>query len=153
MLPAAKYFDAIGEPVSTDYSTRAWVPADGRPVLGSSYERLIDSNVPDLRGVFLRCVNVIENNPQIPLDPNHKDPVDRPAGDFKADIIKAHRHNVSPFYAVNPFTSNLWSNGGNMCVLIANSVSPTASFDPDGNASGEETAPKNVSVYCYVRIN
>ncbi|HTV48739.1 MAG TPA: hypothetical protein VMG59_09890, partial [Phycisphaerae bacterium] len=78
----------------------------------------------------------------------------RPAGDFKADIIKAHRHNVSPFYAVNPFTSNHWSDGSGMfCVLQATPVSPTAGFDPDGNASGEETAPKNVSVCYYVRIN
>jgi hypothetical protein len=154
MLPPDRYFDATGEAVSTDYSSRAWVPADGRPVPGSSYARLIGANVPDLRGLFLRCVNVMESSPQIPLDPQQKDPIDRPAGDIRPDKIKAHRHNVSSFTAiveVQPY--NKWEDGdGAMPRLRAGAIAPIASDDPDGNL-GSETAPKNTSVFHYIRIN
>jgi len=154
MLPPSHYFDSTGESVGTDYSVRAWVPADGRPVPSSSYAKLIASNVPDLRGVFLRCVNIMESNPQIPLNQQQKDPIDRPPGDFRTDMVKKHRHNVQHINGVNPQPYNKWEDGdGAMSRLEVVPVDLIATLqDPDGNL-GDETAPKNVSVFYYVRIN
>ena len=123
-----------------------WAPCDGRLLMGSKYHELwagsIGANAPDLRGVFLRGLNQFDIQEQAVVSSGQANPQNMKRGQYQSDEIKSHSHtyksgekkNVSgkgskSEYAWGPFTYTTNSTGG------------------------EETRPKNVSVYYYIRIN
>jgi hypothetical protein len=118
-----------------------WCPADGRIIPGSIFGRIASqSNVPDLRGMFLRGLNVMEAAPQIPLSVDRRDPDDRTVGTYQQDSFRSHSH---------PIGREPWINGssgasGNGIGLRENNT---------GASGGAETRPKNIAVYYYIRIN
>lgn len=134
-----------GDDGGFDPSNSTWIPADGRNVPGSKYSRQLTSAVPDLRGMFLRGLNYSErgmfrkDGREVQSDNN------RTPGDYQEDNIKAHTHSVSSHTADTgvpgrklPFryggTPGQWDTG------------------PQANAS-EDTHPRNIAVYYYIRIN
>jgi hypothetical protein len=134
-----------------------WAPADGRIVPGSRYQKLLSQDrIPDLRGAFLRCLNVMEATPQVPLDPSRQDTEPgRTAGSFQRDAIRKHTHKMingafAKFYGHG--TDKL--EGGGDWQRIVYEGTHTVSVDDNGtNLDGEETRPRNVAVYYYIRIN
>ena len=125
-----------------------WILADGRDVSGSSYETLTGNpNVPDARGQFLRGKNNTRADGQ-----------ENPDGDValglqQTDAMQGHSHGIgnkgsstggtsgyrnsgTPFTQPNQFTSSVYGDAG------------------DGTPrTGLETAPKNVTMNCFIKIN
>ncbi|CAD0225452.1 hypothetical protein KYG33_00475 [Chryseobacterium sp. D764] len=145
-----------------------WAPCDGRIIdstcgLARAGQNL--TNVPDLRGVFLRGNNVFDSNEAgngIPgVSSQQKDPSDnRLRGSIQQDEFKEHNHQIVQ-----------QSFGGVVATPLAVSGNTSgADGDLDGSQTvsgydkaavplviaitgGKETRPKNMAINYYIRIN
>lgn len=132
-----------------------WSPCDGRKVPDSAFEDLTSqTNVPDLRGVFLRGLNVFDPYGEMGIIPKvlpaRKDVVDgRTVGSFQEDELKSHSHTTSLY----------GSTGGGVNFADPIKIASTDQGLRYSNANtvnafgGIETRPKNVSIYYYIKIN
>ncbi len=124
--------------------TAKWAPADGRVIQGSRYHAITNQNtVPDLRGMFLRGLNEFEVS--VPRKDGLQDPdgTGRVAGSFQVDTFESHQHKQDA-------PRNFNSNGGNN----GNGRWAGHRKDDETSPSGDnETRPKNVAVYYYIKIN
>ncbi|MDI1233940.1 MAG: hypothetical protein PSX81_06650 [bacterium] len=142
----------IGENPAMNAARSSYSPCDGRLIVGSQLEIRTNHNItkaPDLRGKFMRGLNVIYSpgEPIDPFDPNTTgDPqANRVVMDYQGDEVKKHSHSMQGS-AINcgaPPPSYM---------IINNTPAPTynqASLD----YGGDETRPRNISVYFYIKIN
>jgi hypothetical protein len=136
-----------------------WAPCDGRSVIGSTYYTLlinspstngVASNVPDLRGVFVRGLNRFDNNEQSSAPTYQLNPDNKLIGEFQGDALQDHTHNYDRYKAnvINDFSNDKDQRKGN---FAPNEVESTTSVQ--GAKTATETRPKNRSVYYYVKIN
>jgi hypothetical protein len=154
-----RFREAIGESGTWKFSSK-WAPCDGRDVTTSAFAKHSGaSRVPDLRGMFLRGLNTFDYTPPAtvnPINPSQRDPEDRVPGSFQGDDNKSHRHNTEVAADmvgtpdgggdVGPGTephNSYWR--GNRGVPVK--AMPTTL---SGN---NESRPKNVAVYYYIKIN
>jgi len=144
----------------TDNMSKAtWIPCDGRNVSASKYGKF-SGVVPDLRGVFLRNVN----DYNVPFDgvgkvkEDQANPDNTVAGVLQHDSYQSHFHNSqiaenrtgfpkesedsSPGLAPH---QSYWRGNKNLDSPVS-----IAATSPSG---GNETRPKNISVYYYIKIN
>jgi hypothetical protein len=128
-----------------------WSPADGRPVPKSRYETISSqSNVPDLRGLFLRGLNQFDYREQTVVKPERMNPDQLKVGDFQGDAFIEHTHDIAN--ALGPFGSlTAGSNIGQGDTRTSGELNKNA-IKPAG-VGNKETRPKNISVYYYIRIN
>lgn len=132
--------------VTNKMSEAIWVPCDGRNVKASKYGEFV-GNVPDLRGVFLRGVN--EYGVDFPgvslVNATQANPDNVQAGVFQSDSFKAHNHNLGDAGKadwdgkVGENRQRVTNSGGNGIVTSV--------------VGGNETRPKNITVYYYIKIN
>ncbi len=123
-----------------------WCPADGRVVPGSYYSKLASRDrVPDLRGMFVRGLDIMESvPPQVELDASKRDPdVSRAIGGYQEDQFKSHAHGYT---WREPNGQPGGSEAGGRNGLDTKGAGTAA-------AGGEETRPKNIAVFYYIRIN
>lgn len=121
-----------------------WSPADGRQVPNSAFQKVTSqSNLPDLRGQFLRGLNQFDSNQSSPVDTNKKDPDDRTRGSFQGDENKAHSHTTAGEY----IQYSLAGPGTRFELMHGTGTHSTAA------TGGAEARPKNVAVFYYIRIN
>ena len=140
MLDEATYHSEFGA---------EWIIADGRSVIGSDYNTLTgQSNVPDLRGTFLRGKDGTRG-----LNPDG----DLSLGAYSGDKLGTHTHSYSDA------TVDLGSSGGAQQSIKGNSTSSSGSpfihtFDADTTrttvpAGDNETSPKSVTINYFIKIN
>ncbi|QJE98623.1 hypothetical protein [Luteolibacter luteus] len=148
MLPPQRYAEATGESSRFDGTKSRWVPADGRRVAGSRYSEIIGGAVPDLRGMFLRGLNEFE--PGLQRADGYQDPDGslRRAGQMQGDEFKSHDHKLLGENWMQAMVdgSGVFNDGNSQAKKLTTNPTTTA-------AGGEETRPKNVAVYYYIRIN
>lgn len=125
-----------------------WVLADGRLAEGSRYAALTGSNtLPDLRGMFLRGMNGAreDGDPDLSRTPGSKQL------DENIRITAMNRRHTGHNPSDHPSNMSVPSSGWSSWITTG-----------DGSAhenglrvfvSGEETRPKNISVYYYIKIN
>jgi hypothetical protein len=129
-----------------------WAPCDGRQINGSDFFNLTNqSNTPDLRGAFLRALNVFdryENDNGInSVIEQQKDPQsDRVRGSFQADEFRKHSHFISQ-EAARYVDRDDYNNSGWIRPY------PTSHNINTAETGGAETRPKNVAIYYYIKIN
>jgi hypothetical protein len=100
--------------------------------------------VPDLRGVFLRGLNQFDPYSPVPQDNSRNDTdKDRTVGSYQKDEFKKHSHNIS-----EESSENVTAGGS---ALVKNSQRSNRKTDDAGTV--DETRPKNIAVYYYIRIN
>lgn len=139
-----------------DHDRCKWVPADGRSVIGSIYGTHIN-HVPDLRGVFLRGLNSFGHSADaLPLVLEHADLKDdandfnnREPNSFEGDVLKKHNHRIPPG-AMSMGPGPHIQGQHNYMEEMAGRQSPIYT-DPAGE--GNETRPRNVAVFYYIKIN
>lgn len=114
-----------------------WVPLDGRDVTNSEFSALAGMEIlPDARGKFLRMLNMGEKGER--FDPK----LERAAGSYQGDTFKSHIH---------PVGKNHGSPGGGGVGLVH--ANPSYGPHSTGGAGDDETRPKNIAVYYYIKIN
>lgn len=165
---------------STFSTNNTWAPADGRAVVGSKYGELRNS-VPDLRGVFLRGLNSFypDNNGAAELIEGqiiNEDSKRIAGGNFQHDATRmpynkfvtakdgTHVHGFSgdPREMSGdgaPYTNNIDS-GSNDTRSADRNYIPSGTITTTGSehthvisGGDQETRPKNVVVYYYIKIN
>lgn len=149
-------------------TTPTWVLADGRSVVGSAFQTLTGlTNVPDLRGIMLRGLNYGGSAAGVRNDGNQNP--DDPSGTFTpgqytADRVGPHQHTAGPGYNINGVSTA--GNGSSTyfnafartnASALGSSANPYATDIgfPNGSPGSwlYETAPKNVSINWFIRIN
>ncbi|MEO0509298.1 MAG: hypothetical protein AAF065_05520 [Verrucomicrobiota bacterium] len=143
MLPAKDFSELAGDDGSFDPVASYWVPADGRLVAGSKYAQKIKSNIPDLRGIFLRGLNHSEagsfRNDDF-ADPDNT----RTAGSYQGDAMEKHSHKY------DGYSRSHRAGGGSDNESVPRSGTQKSST-PSGSST--ETRPVNAAVYYYIKIN
>ncbi|MDR4504182.1 MAG: hypothetical protein MRK01_05215 [Candidatus Scalindua sp.] len=166
MLNETLFAQATGDEGITDASKRKWTLADGKPVQGSRYAEIMEKNnkpddVPDLRGMFLRGVDLGRG-----IDPGRT-----VGGPYQIDTTRLPRGEKGPFTgttSANGAHSHRVKGAGNEYSGGTDDRHKRATYNPtaittiDGNHShtvtitsggDSETRPANVAVYYYIRIN
>lgn len=154
ILPFEKFRAIMGDDGNWTSKSK-WAPADGRQIFGSDLHSLSDKtilSVPDLRGQFLRGLNQFSTDEVTPVSDERKDPENRKAGDPQKDAFQGHQHDV-PGSGGAAGMKGFWTGKDNNRILDNHSekiVSDTHNGTP---RVADETRPKNVAVYYYVKIN
>jgi|GEM_PF-3666774 len=150
LIGPEQFAEAVEDPINFDPTISKWSLADGRMVLGSKYSVLTGQlALPDLRGMFLRGLNLARNDGL--EDP---DGASRTAGDTQMDMFQGHGHkhemgNSNANYPPGTF-DGVYGTG----VFLQNRIREPATIERFGEARfGLETRPKNVAVYYYIKIN
>ncbi len=142
----------------------SWIPADGRNIEGSDLHKITGmSSVPDARGMFVRAMGGSER----PDD--YREPESRGIGSLQQDTTRVPRkafegttsESGSHTHAFN--TAGIW----NRSFSGASGTPRTAHFELGDTLSAgnhrheiriekggdEETRPKNIAFYLYIKIN
>ena len=125
-----------------------WMLAEGNEVpKGTSFRKYLDENFPDkngicpdLRGVFLRGKNYDRDTTSGNADG------DLPLGKYQPDAFRIHNHGYSDWHANLP------------AGIHSGPVKPNPGHNTDvprttGNAGGNETRSRNVTVNYFIRID
>ena len=145
----------LSEESFTETHGSGWVLADGREVPGTKYARLVGPRVPDLRGLFLRGINV--GRADAFADPDGErtpgstqgDTTALPKDSFKTDTQGQHNHG----------NKNVGNGAGRH--LTGRHEGPAfgaPKIPPDGSHRHEvvggdsETRSKNAAVFYYIRV-
>ena len=119
-----------------------WVLSDGRDVTGSSYATLTgNTTVPDARGQFLRG----KNNGRV-------DGQENPDGDValgvqETDKFKSHNHRINTGSGAGAQNYVFWNTDGDPNYFT------TLNSSAMNFSGGNETAPKNVTMNCFIKVN
>lgn len=138
------------------HANSSYAPCDGRSVAGSALAPILQQNtgatkVPDLRGKFVRGLNIFHVEGQDPFDAAKSDPdgLNRKPGDYQGDEVKKHGHTA---HSSGPFAHF----GGPGMGLQSDEKqeftfpNPTITID---DYNGPESRPRNISVFYYIKIN
>lgn len=148
ILEPSSFAKTVGDPDPSDFDPKIskWVLANGRKVSTDSkyYMFTRESRIPDLRGMFLRGMNEGRND-------GEQDPDDRKPGEYQRDALKQHGHETDALKLKHwkkedtrelGYTSK---GGADYGRAIVKKVT--------GAKAADETRPKNVAVYFYIKIN
>jgi hypothetical protein len=114
-----------------------WQLADGSPSGETLYKKLTgQTNLPDLRGKFLRGLNVGLLGDAADPDLNRK------PGDYQPDAFEKHSHTYG--------THSEYANGSQNAFGAQPGPAP---FKTSEAGTATETRPKNIAVYYYIKIN
>lgn len=148
---------SIGENPSINNAHSSYVPCDGRSIVGSTLEKLTQVGptqpepknhivaAPDLRGKFMRGLNLFYSPGQPDLNFQNADPegTSRTVGEYQGDSFRSHNHpvidNSAPFAFQTP-GMGITSDEGTQVRF----GKPNIVID---NAGGAETRPKNLAFY------
>ncbi|MFA7380938.1 MAG: hypothetical protein WC150_10765 [Bacteroidia bacterium] len=123
-----------------------WSPLDGRGIPGSKLAQYLTPNptLPDARGMFIRGLNVLDNNytAELPIEREILED-NRTVGQYQTDEFKRHNHSSN---AISVSGQTFEEGHGNPNYGGAN-----AFINFEGNVN--ETRPKNIALYYYIRIN
>ncbi len=133
-----------------------WKLADSSSVSGELYESITgNSNLPDLRGVFLRGLNYDKKTDDMSM----VDPDTRVAGSFQYDAFGLHSHKIAASSGNTDAQLNDanatgfagWRNAFAGYTSGENSVNIPGKLFIE-KSGGAETRPKNVAVYWYIKV-
>ncbi len=134
-----------------------WAPCDGRPVPNSKFQILTSVNsIPDLRGTFLRGLNTFDPYQPVPnISSDKSDPDSRVVGSHQSDAFQGHKHLTQDNIAV--YQGREAPNTPHQRHTVTGSpASNTAGTVDAGYGTprlSNETRPKNIAVYYYIKIN
>jgi hypothetical protein len=139
-----------------------WAPCDGRRIASESgFSRATGGtiNLPDMRGLFLRGYNQFDQNEGSQsvstVADEQKDPETRVRGKVQTDALKSHGHTMTikrdPRLGYRSGISGAGYNSGGDFENDTNTYEVSTNKTVNGNP--DETRPKNMAVYYYIRIN
>lgn len=143
VLEFSQLMGETDEPLPINNTRTSYVPCDGRSIVGSKLHRITRmTNAPDLRGKFIRGLNQFFNDGEPRFDPTRGDTdAGRVVASYQADDFKSHNHSVFNVIDVK--------DGNEKSAIGLNPGNPRET----GLTGGQETRPRNIAVYFYIKIN
>lgn len=156
VLNYKNFLEANGLTLTGDMTKAIWVPCDGRvlSVNASTYSKF--GTVPDLRGVFLRGINDygVTYSGVANVSEKQKNTKDKKAGEFQGDEVGSHSHQM--LIVRDPklgFRSGISGAGYNTGQDYENATRQDSYQYSTSAFGGNETMPRNITVYYYIKIN
>jgi hypothetical protein len=148
ILSWPQFVSCVGDDPGFNPETSNWAPCDKRPISSSDLAtRFGISHTPDLRGVFLRGLNIFSTDEPYPVPGEQADQGNhRQAGDFQKDDFIKHKHSVNADNQARTGHFSAGDSSGPRTAVIRSGMYT-------GETGGTETRPKNVAVYYYIKIN
>ncbi len=117
-----------------------WVLMNGQNISGSRLATLTGSStLPDARGYFIRSYDNRQSN-RIDVDRLFGDPI----ATIQQDEFKSHNHKIGNYRIITNVASG----------SAKNPPQPWSGYELfTENRGGNETRPKNITLYTYIRIN
>jgi|GEM_PF-1244458 len=149
-FPYAQFCEINGYPQFFDKQKSKWAPCDGRSIDSECFP----GQTPDLRGVFIRGLNqFLKDKDEPKLEETRKDPEDdRNPSSFQKDGFSEHAHTEFVTY----YTGSTGATEGNKSGVCNYPNSPHGVYSSGVKTSYEgieETRPKNIALYYYIKIN
>lgn len=142
--------------IDQDMSKSSWLPCDGRDIPGKSvYADAGSSKTPDLRGVFLRGVNIMypDNRGAATPKEGQLNPKEKMAGEFQDDSFREHKHNNGAYLEKKDGLQRYGQDESSKTTFNSYTSHPFPHVTGFTNSvGGDETRPNNVSVYYYIKI-
>lgn len=133
----------------SDINKVIWVPCDGRDIgtAINTYGAYAGGKAPDLRGLFLRSVNDmgLYNATVPPPIISNLNPENKLSGQIQMDEIKSHSHKQT--YTGGNHDRGRWTTSG-----VHGKLDEHVGNTDTSTTGGQETRPKNISVYYYIKI-
>ena len=155
LLPPVEFAKATGETEGDEYLKRTWIFADGQKVPGTAFAKLTgDKPVPELRGMFLRGIDVTDSRQPgdrqpyataLPVSKRFTGMTDKAGAHWHAGGMQLSK--VGDKYNVGG--SNYLA-AGTANTEIAGEHTHTLEITDGGDV---ETRPVNVAVFYYIKIN
>ncbi len=130
ILTPAKFSELMGA------DSVYWKLADSSTASTEFFAATGVSNIPDLRGAFLRGINA--GRATTTGDPAGE----RTVGSYQADELKSHSHTVLQHYV----------GGANQQYGVFASLNELNISRATSAYGGDETRPRNVAVYWYIKV-
>jgi len=147
MLSEDQFAEATYDNTESDLTKRKWTLADGKTVESSQYVIITgNANVPDLRGMFLRGLNVGRDDGKEDPDGGDREGGNI-AGSYQSDQNLRHNHSTTFWYVNTTDSGNKYDSLWNVDPPSNQSVHSTT-FN-----GGSEARPRNIAVYYYIKIN
>jgi prefoldin subunit 5 len=147
-LPIGTIIASMNAPNNDGYLVKADGTPDAKWVIAAGQA----DSIPDLRGVFLRGIDIIAAGKAA----TGRDSLNRKAGTFQIDIFGKHNHYQNTID--NTYGLMRRSKPGEENTKTATDA-PGSGIEPDlgqirelQDAGGLETRPKNVAVYYYIKV-
>lgn len=152
MISSVMNFDqlctSMGENPAIDLRKSTFVPCDGRSIAGSDLHKKTNIAVaPDLRGKFVRGLNVFYNPGEPDWDSHATgDPegAHRNVSSYQPDAFANHAHAWNSGQGFNA--------GGGGSIYARNDAGFNVSNSTTATG-GQETRPRNIALYFYLKIN
>jgi hypothetical protein len=147
MLQPPDFAKEVGD---VDRDTPEWVLADGQIDISTSRYALLTKRYkpPDLRGIFLRGMN--EGRIDTTGDPEGN----RGVGDYQFDAFKKHKHKSPVTYYKSSFKESGSRPWTAVHMPTEGDIKKWQDRQEDTEeVGGDETRPRNVAVYFYIKIN
>lgn len=134
-----------------------WAPCDGRSLPESKYSKISSqTNAPDLRGIFIRGLNAFDPSYTTPpSNPTQLNPENTSLNVYQPDAFQGHRHINSDNLAENQSSQSPNNPHQRITVTGARPENSAGKFNAGFGVPRirNETRPKNISVYYYIKIN
>jgi hypothetical protein len=162
MLDFDDFTRYMGESADFEPSFSTYVPCDGREIVGSRLAINMRGRMnfsPDLRGQFLRGLNVMKSEGQPdPIEERWDRTDDRNrGGQYQADAIKDHVHEVPAKFQEadggDQFRGMGLDSNSNQSGDHRNGHDRSPYYTKGNLGGAIETRPRNVTVFYYMKIN
>ena len=129
-----------------------WVLMDDKIPLQNSdlKNRYGITELPDARGMFIRGLNLKRSDSKMDPFVKENNNRERLPGDYQPDDLIRHKHDMNyPLGRIDDWKSQSWGGVDNQ-LLVA---SPGGTHHETIEFGGNETRPKNISLYIYIKLN
>lgn len=129
-----------------------WLPADGRDTPSDSIylTEFSKPKLPDLRGMFIRGHNKFDDVRGIRQD-KWKDPGERDSDGYQNDQFEKHKHDANMEIGAEPTSGRAKANQAAGAHGRIGTMYTSHNLIVD-NSGGNETRPKNIAAYYYIKV-
>jgi len=125
-----------------------WILMDGQNIAGSELFKLTGtSKVPDARGLFIRSMNMDQDRKKGDAEGN------RSVGQYQKDTFESHTHPITNLGLNNMLCPHNSLAGAEFSQFGGGQLKDINQIIKNEPSGGNETRPRNIALYLYIKVN